>query len=114
MASRLIELGDGVLVEVKAADNAPQEISTFGAERVSETFNRAEAVLRKIIPSVANALVNARDEMAKPIALESAELEVAFAFTTEGSAYIVKGSAEASLKLTVKFKAVAPTQSASS
>jgi predicted regulator of Ras-like GTPase activity (Roadblock/LC7/MglB family) len=79
MRTQLIELKDGLLVEVETpTDEAPKQIAARAAERVEGAMDAAEQV----------------------------EIELALGFEAEGNLFLVKGTGNAniSFKLTVKPK----------
>ena len=45
MATNLIRLADGTLIEVEARENEPQQISSDQARRVQETLERVKPML---------------------------------------------------------------------
>lgn len=50
MATKLIELGDGLLVEVEADEEAVQQISAGSADRVERALDGARSLLKKVGP----------------------------------------------------------------
>jgi hypothetical protein len=103
MATKLIRLPDGTMIEVEAQPNEPQQISADQARHV-------QATLDKVKPLLVNAckpLVAAWAELSQEMHVEQAEVELGLSFEGEtGIPYIVKGTATANLtiKLTLKPK----------
>jgi hypothetical protein len=103
MASRLIELEDGTLVEVEAAEDDVQEISFKSADHVSETLDR----VKPILVNACRPLAAAWHELQQDMDIEQAEVELGLAFEGEGNVYLakMKGSANLVVKLTLKPRA---------
>ncbi len=102
MASKLIELADGTLVEVEVPENEARQISSRAADQVEATFEKIKPVLRQAVKPIAAVW----DELNQDVELESAEVEIAFSFEGEGNIYVTKAKAGAnvSVKLTLKPK----------
>lgn len=103
MATNLIRLTDGTLIEVEARENEPQQISSDQARRVQETLERVKPMLI----NACKPLVAAWDELSQEMHVEQAEVELGLGFEGEaGIPYFAKGSANANLtiKLTLKPK----------
>lgn len=104
MATNLIRLADGTLVEVEARENEPRQISSDQARKMDRT------TLKQVEPILINAcapLVAAWAELNRDLSVEQAEVELNLGFEGEaGIPYLVKGSASANLtiKLTLKPK----------
>ncbi|MCG8346309.1 MAG: hypothetical protein MI924_00830 [Chloroflexales bacterium] len=103
MATRLIRLEDGALVEVEAKPNDVQQISSDTAKRVQESIER----VKPILVNVCRPVVAAWNELSQEMDIEGAEVELGLSFEAEGGIYIVRGTATANLvvKLTLKPKA---------
>jgi hypothetical protein len=100
MASKLIELEDGVLVEVAVPDNEAQQISSRAAEAVSATFDKIKPILKKTVRPIAEIW----DELNQDVELEAAEVEVNFSFEGEGNIYITKAKTGANLSVKLIMK----------
>jgi hypothetical protein len=101
MATELIELEDGLLVEVQAApEDRPRQIAAGSAERVAGAMASARDLLLKAVEPVASVW----DELNRDLAIEQVEIELALGFEAKGRLFIVQGtgSANISFKLTVK------------
>ncbi|NEQ99211.1 MAG: hypothetical protein F6K30_21250 [Cyanothece sp. SIO2G6] len=103
MATKLIELEDGTLVEAEVPDNQAQQISGGLADRVSTTFAKIKPLLIRTCKPIAEAW----DELNQDMDIEQAEVEIGLSFEGEGNIYITKSKAGANLtvKLTLKPKA---------
>jgi hypothetical protein len=100
MPTRLIELDDGILVEVEAKANHSREISGGFAERVSASLDRISPIMVKACKPV----LEMSRELAKQNEIESAEVELGFSFEAEGNVYLAKATSGANvvIKLTIK------------
>ncbi|MGK7927228.1 MAG: CU044_2847 family protein [Spirulina sp.] len=102
MASKLIELEDGTLVEVDVSENEARQISSRAADAVSSTFDKIKPILKKVVKPIAEVWT----ELNQEVELEAAEVEINFSFEGEGNIYITKAKtgANLSVKLIVKPK----------
>jgi len=102
MSTKLIELEDGILVEVEVPADQAKPISGGAASRVSETFDKIKPILINTCSSIASVWT----EINKEMAIEQAEVELGLSFEGEGNLYITKSKASANLtvKLTLKQK----------
>jgi hypothetical protein len=100
MATRLIELEDGIFVEAEVADHEAKPISTNAVKGVKSTF----AQIKPILISISRPIAEAWQEINKEMEIEQAEIEVGFNFEGEGNLYITKGKAGANLKVKLILK----------
>ena len=102
MASRLIKLEDGTLVEVEVAGDEVQQISGGLAEKVDATINKIKPVLLKTCQPIVAAVKDLRED----IDLEQVEVEVGLSFDIEGNIYISKAKfgANVLVRMTLKNK----------
>lgn len=100
MATKLIELEDGLLVEVEVPEDQAQQISGGLADRVSSTFNKIRPLLVKTCRPVAAAWQDLRRE----VNIEQAEVELGLSFEGEGNLYITKSTAGANLTVKLVLK----------
>lgn len=100
MSTRLIELGDGTLIEIAAAPGEPQQISSRAAEHVDETLGSIEPLLVRACRPV----ISAWRELSREMQIDSAEIELGLSFEGEGNLYIAKAKAGANftVKLTLR------------
>ncbi|CAA6803372.1 MAG: Unknown protein [uncultured Sulfurovum sp.] len=104
MASELIKLKDGTLIEIENSENDIEQISGGAADKVDENIDIIVPLLKKVV----SPLKNTFDELNKEMSIEKAEVEIGLGFEAGGDVFIVKGKAKANLtvKLTlVPFKA---------
>lgn len=100
MATKLIRLNDGTLVEAEVPRDSAQEISGGFAEKVSTTWDTIEPILAKITQPIANSL----QTISQSVNVESVEVEVGLSFEGEGNLYITKSKAAANLKVKLSLK----------
>lgn len=103
MATNLIRLADGTLIEVEARENEPRQISSDQARKMEKTLEQ----VKPILINACKPLIAAWDELSQEMHVEQAEVELGLGFEGEaGIPYLVKGSASANLtiKLTLKPK----------
>lgn len=104
MASKLIELGDGTLVEVEVPENKARPISGGAADRIQEaTIDKIKPILLKACKPIAEIW----QELDQDLHIEQAEVELGLGFEAEGNLYITKakGSANLLVRFTLKPKA---------
>jgi len=102
MATKLIELTDGTLVEAEVAADEARPISGGAADKVASALDRIEPLLVNVCRPVAAAWKAIGDELE----VESVEIELGLSFEGEGNVFVSKAKAGANLvvKLTVKRK----------
>src|ERR1700730_5097952 len=93
MASRLIKLKDGTLVEVEATGNEVQQISGGIAKKVDATLDQIKPVLLKVCQPVVTAVKDLRED----VDLEQVEVEVGFSLDVDGNIYVSKAHLGASV-----------------
>lgn len=103
MATQLIRLEDGTLVEAQVPDDQAQQISGGFAKKVDASFERIKPLLLKACKPIAEAW----KELNQDMDIDSAEVELGIGFEGEGNLYITKAKTEANLtvKLVLKPKA---------
>src|SRR5205085_12578070 len=102
MASKLIQLEDGTLVEVEVAGDEVRQISGGLAEKVDATMNKIKPVLLKTCQPIVAAVKDLRED----VDLEQVEVEVGLSFDIEGNIYITKTKfgANVLVRMTLKNK----------
>jgi hypothetical protein len=101
--TELIELQDGLLVEVQADPEAqPRPIVAGSAQRVDAAIDQARALLLKAVEPVASVW----GELNRELAIEQVEIELALGFEATGRLFIAQGTGSANVrfKLTVRPK----------
>lgn len=107
MASKLIKLEDGVLVEVEVDKEEARHISSQLADPVSSSFEKIKPLLKKAVQPIAEVW----GELNQEVAIESVEVQINFSFEGEGNIYITKAKAgsNVSVKLVMKPKPKPPS-----
>lgn len=100
MATKLIQLEDGTLVEVEVPPDQAQEISSSFAKRVDESFDK----IKPILINTCRPITAAWKEISKDMEIEQAEVELGLSFEGEGNLYITKSKAGANLKVKLVLK----------
>ncbi len=100
MASKLIQLKDGTLVEVEVSENEARQISSREANAVEATFEKIKPVLRQAVQPIAEIW----EELNRDVELESATVEIGFSFEGEGNIYVTKAKAGANVAVTLTLK----------
>ncbi len=99
MTTQLIELEDGVLVEVDVPHNQVDQISGGAPEQV----NKAIDTVRPILIKACRPIVEVWKELNRDMSISGAEVELQLGFSAEGSVYIAKTSGSANLKVTLSI-----------
>lgn len=101
MPTRLIELKDGLLVEVEVPpDEAPRPIAAGAAERVEGAMDAASDLLIKAVQPV----VSVWDELNRDLTIEQVEIDLALGFEAEGHLFLVKGKGNANINFKLRVK----------
>lgn len=95
VASKLIELEEGILVEIEVPSNQVEQISGGAADRVNSTLNKIKPILINACKPVSSAW----KELNKDMNIEKAEIELGLSFEGEGNIYITKTKAGANLTI---------------
>lgn len=100
MATRLIRLADGVLVEAEVDEAQARPISGGAALKVEASLDRIEPLLVNVCRPVAKAW----PAIAEDLYVEAVEIELGLSFEGEGNIFVTKAKAGANLtvKLTVR------------
>lgn len=97
MATKLIKLTDGTLVEAEVAPGEAQPISGGAADRVNSSLENIQPILVNICKPVLDAWRAIGDQ----IHIEQAQVEVGLSFEGEGNIFITKAKASANLTVTL-------------
>jgi hypothetical protein len=102
MATKLIELADGTLIEVEVQPHEARPISGGAAEKV---LNATLDQLTPMVLRVARPLVAAWGELSQEMDVEEAQIDLGFNFESEGNLYLAKASAGANINISFTLKA---------
>lgn len=106
MATSLIELEEGILVEVQVDDAKAEQISGTLIEKVGSSFEKITPILLTVSKRFKDAWAKARKE----VSISKAEIELGIGFDAEGNLYVTK--AKASANITVKLYVAPPEMTA--
>ena len=96
MATKLIRLDDGILIEVEAAPGEPQQISGGSpAARVESNLDKIVPVLQMVCLSITRTWKELNQEMN----IQHAEVEIGLSFEAGGDVFIASSKAGATLKV---------------
>jgi len=104
MATKLIELEEGVLIEVEVEANGARAISGGLPEKVAASLDAMNLLLEK----VAQSLVTTWQGINPYVDVDKMTVELGLSFTGEGNIYITKVSSGANLTVTLDLKPKAP------
>jgi len=97
MATKLIQLADGTLVEAEVAESEARPISGGAAERVASSFEKIEPVL----VSVCKPVIKAWKAIGDQLQVESMQVELGLSFEGEGGIFVSRAKAGANLVVTI-------------
>ena len=95
MAAELIELEDGILIEIENPDNQIEQISGGMANRVESNMDIIAPILKRALEPIRNTF----NELNKDMNIEKAEVTLGLAFEASGNMFIVKGKTKANLSI---------------
>jgi len=100
VATKLIRLDDGVLVEVEAEEGMPTRIAANTADDVGVALDKVQDLLRKAVAPVAAVW----GELNRDLTIEKVEISLALGVEAGGNLFIARGtgSANVSFKLIVR------------
>lgn len=99
MSSKLIELEDGLLVEVEVSPDHVKQISGGMPEQV----NKAIDTVRPVLLKACRPIVSVWNELNQEMSINNAEVELQLGFSAEGSVFLAKTSGSANLKVTLSI-----------
>ena len=101
MASKLIELADGTLVEIEVSESKAQPIAGGAAEKLQDaTIDKVKPILLKACKPI----IEVWEELNKDMHVEQAEVELGLGVEAEGNLYITKAKGNANLVVTLTLK----------
>ena len=95
MTTQLIELEEGLLVEVEVPQDQVNQISGGMPEQVGKAIDTVKPVLLKACRPV----VSVWEELNREMSISSAEIELQLGFSAEGSVFLAKSKDSANLKI---------------
>jgi Trypsin-co-occurring domain 1 len=97
MASKLIRLTDGTLVEAEVALGEAKQISGGAADKVNSSLEQIQGIVGNICRSLAATWESIENQLH----IEKAEVEVGLSFEGEGNLFVTRAKAGANLVLTL-------------
>jgi NTP-dependent ternary system trypsin peptidase co-occuring protein len=101
MVNRLVQLKDGILIEVEEAEGRQRPIAASdGIDKVGKSLDQVKIVLERI----ATAMKECWDSTAAKLEISQLEIELGLSFEAEGNLFVTKakGGANLVVKLTAK------------
>ncbi len=100
MATELIKLEDGTLVEVEVPGDQVKPVSAQDAQLFKSRLNK----IKPILVNACRPITEVWKELNQEMKIEQAEVELGFSFEGEGNIYVTKAKATATItvKLTLK------------
>src|SRR6476660_9163499 len=80
MATRFLELKDGVIVEIGSPGEAREEMHTSSAERVDTTMEMVATMLDRILRPIGDAFAGLHEALDVPVAVDAAEVKLGLSF----------------------------------
>jgi hypothetical protein len=100
MATKLIELDDGTLVEVEVPPNMAKPISGGAADKIDASIERIKPTLLRVCKPV----IAAWSELSQDMKIEGAEIELGFSFDFEGNIFLAKTTVGANIAVRLSLK----------
>ena len=95
MTAQLIELEDGLLVEVDVPEDQVNQIAGGMTEQVDKAIDTVKPVLLK----ACRPMVSVWQELNKEMSIDNVEIELQLGFSAEGSVFLAKSKGSANLKI---------------
>jgi hypothetical protein len=100
LATKLIELDEGILVEAEVPEDQAEPISGGAVDRVNAKLDQIEPLLIKACKPISGAW----QQLSEEIRIDYAQITLGVNFTGEGSVYVAKATAGANLTVTLLVK----------
>ena len=97
MSKKLIELANGLLMEVDVPQSEIEMIS--GGSDMVEKVNKSMDTVKEMLIKSIEPITQAYEVLNQDVVLEKAEVEIGIGFSAEGNIFIAKGNASANLKV---------------
>jgi hypothetical protein len=107
MASKLIELDEGILVEVEIAEGQAHRISSGFADKVNASLEKVQPLLIAVSRTVGEAWKTITPD----VAIQKATVELGLSFEGEGNIFITKAKTGANLTVTLELTPALPVVS---
>lgn len=100
MSSKLIQLQDGIFVEVEIPGAPSRQLSGSFADRVNANIDK----IKPILANVARPILETWNVINQDVFLEQAEVALGLNFDVEGNLYITKASIASSITIKLVLK----------
>jgi hypothetical protein len=100
VATKLIELNDGILVEVQAQEGGYEALSSRLADRVTTSIDGIGALASKLCKQVGDSLKDLKHD----VEIEHVEVALNLGFEAEGNIYIARLGADANVSVTFTIR----------
>ena len=97
MSKKLIELENGLLMEVDVPQSEIEMIS--GGSDMVEKVNKSMDTVKEMLIKSVEPITQAYEALNQDVVLEKAEVEIGIGFSAEGNIFIAKGKGSANLKV---------------
>jgi hypothetical protein len=97
MAKKLIELDNGLLIEVDIPQSEIEMIS--GGNDIVEKVDKSISAVEKVLIKSVEPITRAYKALNQDIILEKAEVEIGIGFSAEGNIFVASGKGSANLKV---------------
>ena len=95
MTTQLIELEEGLLVEVEVPQDQVNQIAGGMPEQVDKAIDTVRPILLKACRPV----ISVWDELNREMCIDKVEVELQLGFSAEGSVFLAKSKGSANLKI---------------
>ncbi len=103
MERQFIELEDGIIVQVTVPEDEVRRVGRGGPREITKVGKAFDAV-KDLIVKGCKPLTETWELVNQEMKAESAEVEFGISFTGKGSVCLVESSAQASLKVKIKWR----------
>jgi len=101
MSTELIQLQDGLLVEVQSnPEDTPRQIAASAAELAEGAMDQARELLLKAVQPLASVW----GELNRDLTIDEVEIQLGLGFEAKGKLFIVQGTGSANLRFTLKVR----------
>ncbi len=99
MATQLIKMEDGLLVEVEVPQDQVDQIAGGVPEQVDQAIDSVRPILLKACRPV----VAVWGELNREMSIDNVEVELQLGFSAEGSVFLAKATGSANLRITLSI-----------
>ena len=99
MSKKLIELENGLKMEVEMPNDGNVQAIAFGDDDIIEKVDASMETVKKMLIQSVEPIVEAYKVINQDVVLEKAEVEIGIGFSASGNIFIASGNASANLKV---------------